>query len=617
MCGIAGFLSHKWNEAHLRSMTDCMVHRGPDAGGYWHDADAGIGLGHRRLSIIDLSEGANQPMTSSDGRYVIVFNGEVYNFRDIKKEILKQQPGLHFKTHSDTEVILESFRLWGAKAVDWWNGMFAAVIWDRGERSLFIVRDRLGKKPLYYAAAKDGLAFGSELKSLLTLPGLQRTIDTAAIYSYLHLGYIPNPRTIYNEVQKLDAGCYLEIRAGGMPQVKRYWSAAAGIEREVLSDEAVAMARLEELLHSSVAYRMISDVPFGTFLSGGIDSSLVTALAQHQSATPVNTFSIGFTESKFDESEYAAAVAAHLGTHHHVFRVSEKEAMHMVGRMTDAYDEPYADSSAMPTMLVSQLARQHVTMTLSGDGGDELFHGYGMYRWAERLHKPAVWAARHMIAGALQLGDNRRKRAATVFRVPDKAQLPYHIFSQEQYLFSVQEINRHFRLTEHWLPPFALPATRALTPAEQQSLFDINYYLKDDLLVKVDRASMQFSLETRAPLLDYRIVEFALNLAPSLKYRNGVQKYLLKEVLYKYVPAHLFDRPKWGFAVPLVKWLNTDLRYLVDDYLNDAVVDRYGWVSVPYVQQLKTAYRNGADYLYNRVWALIMLHKWAEEKATI
>lgn len=614
MCGIAGFYSHKWNEAQLRTMTDCLQHRGPDAGGYWSDAAAGIGLGHRRLSIIDLSEGANQPMTSSDGRYIIVFNGEVYNFQEVREELLRVEPTLLLKTHSDTEVMLESFRLWGTEAVNKWNGMFAAVIWDRKEQQLYLFRDRLGKKPVYYFWNGTDFAFGSELKALLRLPGISRDTDPQAIYAYLQLGYIPGPMSIYKSIRKMDAGSYIICRKGHLQQTA-YWHPADTVTASVLTDEQEALQRLDTLLHSSVAYRMISDVPFGTFLSGGIDSSLVTALAQRNSSVPVNTFSIGFSDSKFDESKYAAAIASHLGTNHHTFHVTEQDALALVPRIIQAYDEPYADSSAIPTMLVSKLARQHVTMTLSGDGGDEAFHGYGMYQWAERLSKKHIWHTRHLIAAVLSTGDNRRKRAANVFKVPSAAQLQTHIFSQDQNLFSGNELSSLLKQPQ----PIDITGLyrgakgRRLSPAENQALFDLQLYLKDDLLVKVDRASMQFSLETRSPLLDYRIIEFALNLHPSLKMKGGVQKYLLKEVLYKYVPREFFDRPKWGFAVPLIKWLNTGLSYLIDDYLNETVINRYGWVDAGQVQQLIKAYRGGADYLYNRLWVLIMLHQWAEE----
>lgn len=613
MCGIAGFVSHKWKEEQLRSMTDCMQHRGPDAGGYWYDAGSGAGLGHRRLSIIDLSESANQPMDSSDGRYTIVFNGEVYNFLEIKKEIQEAAPGLVFRTHSDTEVILESFRIWGTKAVEKWNGMFAAVIWDKQEQRLFLFRDRLGKKPIYYFWNGSDFAFASELKSLLRLPGIGRDTDPQAVYAYLQLGYIPGPMSIYRDIRKMSAGSYA-ICGQGMLEEHEYWHPADAIVPQVLTDEQEALRRLEELLQSSVAYRMISDVPFGTFLSGGIDSSLVTALAQRNSSVPVNTFSIGFTDSKFDESGYAAAIAAHLGTNHHTFRVTEKDALALVPRLVDAYDEPYADSSAIPTMLVSKLAKQHVTMTLSGDGGDEAFHGYGMYRWAERLSKRHIWHSRHLIAAVLEAGNNRSRRAAGVFKVPTAGKMPAHIFSQEQYLFSEKELSS-LLLKDHYTDITTLyrgATGRRLTAAENQSLFDLQLYLKDDLLVKVDRASMQFSLETRSPLLDYRVIEFALNLHPSLKVKDGVQKYLLKQLLYKYVPASFFDRPKWGFAVPLVKWLKKDLRPLLDDYLAEPVIKKHGWVDADMVAKMKRRYLEGQDFLYNRLWALVLLHQWAE-----
>jgi asparagine synthase (glutamine-hydrolysing) len=363
----------------------------------------------------------------------------------------------------------------------------------------------------------------------------------------------------------------------------------------------------------SVGKRLMSDVPFGTFLSGGIDSSLVTALAQANSNEPIKTFSIGSVEKKYNESDFARAVATHLGTEHYEYTITEKDALDLVEDIPDWYDEPYADSSAIPTMLVSQMARKEVTMTLSGDGGDELFMGYGAYNWAYRLNKPHFKALRKPLSAVLNLGSDHKKRASKVFNWSDQSTLPSHIFSQEQYLFSQAEINRLVVRKEDSAPKDQyVDLSRKLDPAEVQAFYDLRYYLKDDLLTKVDRASMRYSLETRVPILDHRVVEFALNLSPTLKTKDGEMKYLLKQVLYRHVPKEIFDRPKWGFSIPLVKWLNGELSYLIDDYLSKANVESCGFVKWPEVARLIRLYRGGQSHLYNRLWLLIMLHMWKQ-----
>ena len=361
---------------------------------------------------------------------------------------------------------------------------------------------------------------------------------------------------------------------------------------------------------------MISDVPFGTFLSGGIDSSLVTAIAQHNSDTPVNTFSIGFTDSKYNESAYARSIAGYLGTHHHEFTVTEQDAMDLIDKMISAYDEPFADSSAIPTMLVSALARKHVTMTLSGDGGDELFFGYGSYLWARRMSNPLIRAFRKPIYGLLSsLKDNRFKRAAQHFNYRDYAEIHQHIFSQEIYYFSPQEIEGILidSLPGFTQELFQKDVKRKLNPMESQALFDIRYYLKDDLLAKVDRATMQYSLETRVPLLDYRIVEFALNLDPSLKYRSGTSKYLLRKILFDYVPEKFFNRPKWGFSIPLDRWLHKGLYYLVEQYCSEEMCSRFNLVRHEVVSKYIKEFESGKTYYYNRIWQIIVLHKSLEK----
>jgi asparagine synthase (glutamine-hydrolysing) len=615
MCGITGYYSKQnhFNKADLEAMTTSLSHRGPDAAGYHYSPDLSIGLGHRRLSILDLSTAANQPMYSHDGRYVIVFNGEVYNFAEIK-DVLK----IDTKTTSDTEVILQAYALKGPEFVHLMNGMFALAIYDTHLDELFVVRDRMGVKPFYYYVNNTEFAFASEIKALTKPAYLQKNLgwNSNVIASFLYSGYIPEPFTIYKNIFRLPAGSYGVLNKTGL-KITSYWKPEEKISHDVVTDFSSAKKQLNDLLTSSVKFRMISDVPFGAFLSGGIDSSTVTALAQSVSNVPVKTFSIGFKEAKYNEAEYARKVSKHLGTEHYEFVVTEQDALELTDKVMSAYDEPYADSSAIPTMLVSKLARQYVTMALSGDGGDELFMGYGAYNWAKRLDNPFIKALRKPIAMALSLSNNRSKRAAKVFEYPDKKRVKSHIFSQEQYFFSESELNELLTpsVSREILFNENIVANRKLSAEEEQALFDIKYYLKDDLLVKVDVASMQFSLEARTPFLDYRVVEFALNLHKDLKLKNGVSKYILKQVLYDYVPKEMFERPKWGFSIPLVKWLKTDLKFLIDKYLHEDVIKRFDVVNLQVVNKLKIDFLQGQDYLYNRLWALILLHKWMTENA--
>lgn len=613
MCGITGFysLSHKFVREDLQKMTASLSHRGPDAEGIYIHDDGTIGLGHRRLSIIDLSSSANQPMWSHDGRYAVVYNGEVYNFRELASKY-----NMETKTTSDTEVVIELFSKVKEELPRLLNGMFAMGIYDAVHHQLFLIRDRLGVKPLYYFFDGKNFAFASEIKALVSCTYIRERLrlNKKAIYNFLYSGFIPEPHTIYENIYRLPSGCFGVVNSSGL-NITSYWKPEERIRENVRLDFDSAKKELKELLESSVRYRMVSDVPFGTFLSGGIDSSTITAIAQSISTERVKTFSIGFSDAKFNESEYARRVAKHLGTDHHEFTVTEKDALELTERMMQAYDEPYADSSAIPTMLVSKLAKKHVTMTLSGDGGDELFMGYGAYTWADRLDNPLVKYLRKPLALSLSLLGNRYKRAAKVLDYNNEAHKKSHIFSQEQYFFSEKELHRLLRreFRKELLFAESFKTRRKLSPAESQAMFDLKYYLKDDLLVKVDIASMQFSLETRTPFLDYRVVEFALNLSENLKRQNGVSKYLLKEVLYDYVPKEFFERPKWGFSVPMARWLKTDLNYLIRDYLNLELVKTVNAVHWSEVRSLIARFESGQDFLYNRIWALILLHKWMKE----
>lgn len=635
MCGITGFYSQDqiYSKDDLIKMTAAISHRGPDAEGFF--TDDVVGLGHRRLSIIDLSDRANQPMTSSNDRYVIIYNGEVYNFSEIGARLQKEigkSGSLKFRTSSDTEIILEAFSMKGVDFVNELNGMFAIAIYDKHEKSLYLFRDRIGIKPLYYYWDGRNFAFASELKALQTLDQHDYRLNHQAVNTFLHVGYIPSPDSIYHNVKKLNSGCWLKVSSEGI-ETRRYWNLRAKLTENVVHNQQQAMIRMSDLLISSVQYQLKSDVPFGVFLSGGIDSSLITAQAVLLSSVKVNTFSIGFEENSHNESEYAREVANYLGTDHHEFMVSYNDAMNLIDSIISTYDEPFGDSSSIPTMLVSKLARQYVTVTLSGEGGDELFFGYGAYNWAKRLNNPAVRLLRKPAACAFSKLSSRYQRVSRMLNYQQGTHLPAHIFSQEQYMFTDWEINNLLspsfmeNLEEYRIPsnPTALPGLffpkfnpgtssgRNLNAMELQAMFDLEYYLQDDLLTKVDRASMKYSLETRVPYLDHRLIEFALNISPHLKVKEGIQKHLLKKVLYQYIPEKLFDRPKQGFAIPLNKWLLTGLRYLIDNYLSEEVITKYDVVRYSEVRKLVDAYFGGTNYLYNRIWLLIILHMWFEK----
>lgn len=607
MCGITGFISKNLKKNDLKKMTDALSHRGPDASGYFFDQDKGVALGHRRLSILDLSESANQPMSSHCGRYVMVYNGEIYNFKEIANRLKKTS----WKTSSDSEVVLEAFVEWGIDFIHQLNGMFSIVIYDKNENKLFLFRDRMGIKPLYYFYNEKDLIFSSELKAILTIKKNLR-INNESIYTYLHVGFVPGSQTIYHETFKLSQGSYLIYHKGEISN-KSYWKVEKKIKKEVNQNFVKSKHELKLLLAQSIEKRLISDVPIGTFLSGGIDSSIVTAIAQEVNDSPINTFSIGFDDKKYNESMHAKKVANHLGTNHNEFILNEQDTIDELENIMNHFDEPFSDSSALPTMLVSKMARKYVTVCLTGDGGDELFMGYGAYNWAKRLRNPFIWQFRKPIYKLLSYSyNNKHKRASHVFNCPSE-NWKSHIFSQEQYLFSETEIENLL------LKNIASDIVKKINnnvcldnnfkPNEEQSFFDLKNYLVDDLLVKVDRSSMYSSLEARVPLLDHRIIEFSINLPLNYKSQNGISKFILKEILYDYLPKSIMERPKWGFSIPLEKWLKTDLKYLIDEYLREDMVVSTGVLNFKMVKSLIERFENGESYLYNRIWCLIILQK--------
>jgi asparagine synthase (glutamine-hydrolysing) len=625
MCGIAGFYSSKqsFTRADLDAMTYSLAHRGPDAAGFFFNGPAG--LGHRRLSIIDLSERANQPMQSADGRYYIVLNGEIYNHQEIGAHLMSAtdkpfQPA----TASDTEILLEAFIRFGPQVVDMLNGIFAFAIYDTLEQEVFLFRDPLGVKPLFYYQNHDAFAFASELKALCAVPSIPKDIYEPAVGQFLHYGFIPAPHTIYRHIYKLEPGTWLKVSASGLEK-HTYWKACDKVSSNMVTDKEEAMIKLSDLLVSSVQYQLNSDVPTGIFLSGGIDSSLLAAHAVALSGVKVHTFSFGFKDDVHNESSHALAVARALQTHHHEFLFSFSEVKSLINDMNQCFDEPFADTSALPTLLLSKEAKQYITVALSGEGGDELFFGYGAHQWARRLQNPVVRKLGQWLVPLLEKGSSRQQRVAHLLQNGglDTSLLHDHIFSQEQYFFSQAELDAllsakkfGMQAADDALRPLELlkeisaTAGRRLNAMEQQALFDIVCYLPDDLLTKVDRASMRYAIETRVPYLDYRVVEFALNLSPSLKYRHGQSKYILREILNRYLPAALFNRPKQGFSIPLHQLLQHELSFLMDEYLNEEVMKRFNLVDAAKVLEMKKQYKAGAEYLFNRLWLLIVLHQW-------
>ncbi|PZR27460.1 MAG: asparagine synthase (glutamine-hydrolyzing) [Citrobacter freundii] len=616
MCGISGFISSRLNKSDLQQMNRAISHRGPDADGFFFEEHEkfNLGLAHRRLSIIDLSTSANQPMFSSCGRYVIVFNGEIYNYQDIKREKLQ---GIEWKTSGDTEVIIESFARYGVDCFEWFNGMFAFAIWDIQEQRMFVARDRIGIKPFYYYHSGHEFVFASELKSLQSL-SCGSAINQSAITNFLYLGYIPQTQTIYKDCFKLLPGHYAVIDETGIRQNTPYWTLEDHVHGAVVSDEVTAKKQLNTLMEEAVERCMISDVPLGTFLSGGIDSSLVSAIAQKYSSTPINTFSIAFREGKYDESKYAKQVADHIGANYRQFIVDESEGIDIIHDFLNIYDEPYGDTSGIATYLVSKLARKHVTVALCGDGADELFMGYGFYTWAKRLNNPLLKPFHPLISKTLYQFDKNAYRNRSYLFENAKGRNYSHIFSQCHGNWGIDEIKSlladsfSYDFDEH-----LLPVDRKLSVEEQQSFFDIKNYLAEELLPKVDRASMQHSLEVRVPFLDSKVIDFALNLSPDLKMKDGVQKYLLKEVLYDYIPKAFFDRPKWGFAVPIEEWLRGKLSYLIDDYLSPSKIEEVGILNNKAVQEYVKKFRSGEFFRYYRIWLLIVLQKWMLEKHSV
>jgi asparagine synthase (glutamine-hydrolysing) len=615
MCGIVGIISKTAIElTTLQQMTATLHHRGPDSNGTFISPDGNVGFGHTRLSIIDLSDNGSQPMLSHDGRYAMVFNGEIYNFRKLKAELLSEKPAIDFISNSDSEVLLQAFIHWGPSVASKLEGMFAVAIYDAQIKKVFLLRDRKGKKPIFYYSDSLHFVFASEIKSLLQHPVIaaSKEIDTQAIHEFLHLGYIPEPKTIYRSIRKFPSGAVGEVLLNLSFSVKQYWKIETVVDGRYASGNFDFKEILRDKLTKAVDKRLISDVPLGAFLSGGTDSSLITAMASKLSNKPLKTFSIGFKESKFDEHRFASQVAKHLGTDHTEFILSEKDSVQWLETYLDHFDEPFADTSAIPTMLVARMAKQQVTVALTGDGGDELFLGYGTHTWANRLTNSYFKVVKPFLASAFKISNTPRlKRIAELLVDVDPGTLRSHIFSQEQYFFSNHEIQLDLLVDPLSYVPFKFvdsPVFYELIEAEKQAIFDFKCYLKDDLLVKIDRASMFSALECRCPLLDNSIIEFAVNIPFDLKRKNGIPKWPLKELLADYLPENLINRPKWGFSIPLAQWMKNDLRYLME-YLSDENLNKTGLFKIAHVRSLIKRFNNGDEYLYNRLWVLIIIQR--------
>lgn len=633
MCGLAGYyrLSGAVSTAseELKDALRAIHHRGPDDWGVW-EGDPNVGLGHRRLSILDLSPHGHQPMVSPDGRLIMVFNGEVYNFADIRRDL--EAKGCRFRGTGDSEVILAAFGEWGIEAVHRFIGMFAIALWDRREKRLFLLRDRLGVKPLYYGWDGRTLIFGSEIKALRAFRHWHPELDRDALADYFQFGYINAPRSIYRNVLKLPPGHWLELSTSGEPVVRRYWSVLDVVGHPFGATEEELTEELEVLMTDAFKLRMVSDVPVGVFLSGGVDSSLVAAVLQKHSSSRVHTFTIGFEEAKYDESTHARRVAEHLGTQHTERMLETGEAMRILPMWGQLYDEPYADSSGIPTYLVSRIAGEEVKVVLSADGGDELFSGYNVYgdvlshiARRERLPKPL----RAVLASVLP-----RLPLETLDRLANDLPLPNRLRQEiretvtrracriRDYLTAPSNGDFYEQAFSFWRPSELQQLTggyRRLretsdaypgTMAEQMCLWDLHNYLPGDILTKVDRATMAASIEGREPLLDHRLVEFAFRLPLNLRRGKLGTKHLMRRILYKHVPREMIDRPKMGFGIPLLEWLRGDLGHLISDYLGPPNIKSRNTLDPEMVARTVRAFRRGDDRAVNRVWTLLAFQMW-------
>jgi asparagine synthase (glutamine-hydrolysing) len=669
MCGLTGYWRFNNDQTveqmlgHVAPMAAALNHRGPDDLGTWADAGTGFAMGHRRLAILDLSPSGHQPMASATGRFVLAYNGEIYNHKNIRAELQGQGYAIPWRGHSDTETLLAAIEAWGlVAALKRCVGMFAFALWDTHDKTLHLVRDRFGEKPLYFGwtnSGKEGaFFFGSELKALKAYPGFDSSICRQALTQYLRFMYVPAPRSIYKGIFKLEPGCILNVTATPSPDapmhplrpgqaygsvaLERWWSLSSAVEAgafDPVIDEAEALRQLEDHLIDAVNIQSLADVPLGAFLSGGVDSSAVVALMQHQASRPVKTFTIGFDEAGFDESNYARAVANHLGTDHHEMRVTAQMAQDVIPSLPWMYDEPFADSSQIPTHLVCRAAKQHVTVALSGDAGDELFGGYNRYFWGPRIWNrlsvlPAP--ARKLLGGALAavpvsgwnaLGTPLFWQGDGVVRFGEK------VHKLADRLSHVNDINGLYRsLVSEWTDPACLvlgendafvteptsllddtlPVSDMAQPLRMMYQ-DCKTYLPDDILCKLDRAAMACSLETRVPFLDHRLVELAWRLPLHMKIRGNTGKWALRQVLYKYVPKELIERPKAGFAIPIGQWLRGPLRDWAEALLSEQRLKQEGYFHSDPIRRAWAEHLMGVRDNTAKLWAVLMFQAWLEK----
>ena len=646
MCGFTGFLirnggvAAKQADDWLNHMADAIIHRGPDSDGYWTDVVAGIGLAHRRLSIVDLSPAGAQPMVAASGRFVIAFNGEIYNHLLLRDELHREnRVAVTWRGHSDTETLLVGFDAWGIeRTLQRATGMFALAVWDRADRALTLVRDRLGEKPLYYGWQGQGsqaiFLFGSDLSALRRHPSFSAEVNRDALALYMRHNCIGGEQSIYTGIRKLAPGHLLTVSSTAPePTVQCWWSGASiaeqGVAQPFSGSPNDAVDALETLLRNSIAQQMVADVPLGAFLSGGIDSSTVVALMQEKSNRPVRTFSIGFHEENYNEAEHAKAVARHLGTDHTELYVTPEQALAVIPKLPTLYSEPFSDSSQIPTFLVSQLARQHVTVSLSGDAGDELFCGYSRYQmtaglWGKisRMPRPVRQLAASLITAVTPAILDKLGATLPMSHVGDKLHKGAALLGSR----TVTDLYRG--MVSHWpnsasvvfgaasesvtLLTDAAPTLEGLNNVERMMALDMLNYLPDDILVKVDRAAMGVSLETRMPFLDYRVVEFAWSLPLEYKLRNGVTKWPLRQVLYRHVPRELFERPKMGFGVPIDSWLRGPLRDWCESLLDESRLRQEGFFNPEPIRKKWAEHLSGKRNWQYHLWDVLMFQAWLE-----
>jgi asparagine synthase (glutamine-hydrolysing) len=635
VCGITGFWDFRKiaTKADLSSMTDTLAHRGPDDAGLFFDLRQAVGLGHRRLAIIDLSSQARQPMGNDSGSVWVTFNGEIYNYRELRQELICE--GHQFRTNSDTEVIVTSYEQWGIQCISRFRGMFAFVLWDVNRNKLFLVRDRLGVKPLYYFWDGRLLLFGSELKALEAYRGFKRDLNPESLSLYLRFGYVPSPQCIYANTYKVRPGCYLEVSANGSLSEVCYWDLFEISKSPIIEkSEAEVEQELLSVLCEAFSYRLVSDVPVGIFLSGGIDSSLVAAVLKCEVGKSLQALTVGFDDVDTDESFWARAVAQHLGMEHIEVHCSFKEALDIVPKLSEIYDEPFSDNSAIPTYLICKKAREHVKVVLSGDGGDEFFCGYNFYReynsfWEKITSIPTLQDV------LFSVGHSGYKALVTklvnlfcrllphinAYSLSDKINKWFSIITASDFLeaYVLAKSNWSHEQLKYLTPDLQSDISFKDFPKVDHGplpvmmLFDAKIYLPDDLLVKVDRASMAVGLEAREPLLDHKLVEYALSLPLRYKYSNRTTKYILKRILYKYLPRELVDRPKRGFGAPLEHWLlNSSLKSLILEYLNPRRIREQGIFSPSYIQKMVNDVQRGIWVNPNKIWNLVAFELWYE-----